>query len=169
MELVPIIKTLLFYGTIIFVTLIVISYVLSKIKNSSKRDEQKDHDLVPNYLNKPIPKQNIRVIKSEVKTKTVERPVQVKRVTREIPRTQIPNPKREYSEPAENSNIYYIKSHSKPQRQTRLEEIQSGPTMRDLKVSSQAKRFVVLNSNSAVEASTDGILNRFSKTYSYGR
>lgn len=163
MELVPIIKTFLFYGTLAFLLLFIVSYILSKIKNSNKREEDRLHDLVPNYVNKSQP--NIRVIKrSDPFEPRVSNVTSSRRETADVRSTRNTNEKTN----SVNPNIYYIKNSTKVKQPARFEDIQSGPTINELKVRTQTKRFEVINTNLQA-ASTDGILNRFSKSYSYGR
>lgn len=169
MELVPIIKTILFYGTIFFILVFTLSYILSKINNKKKSNSEKEIDLIPNYLNQPKPQRNIRVIKrSEPVVQTRRHVNEVKKI-----KTRVEPEKRrtvEKRRELDNPNIYYIKSHSRPQntRSTKnFHDIQSGPTMDELKAQMKKQRFVVLNSN--IQSSSDGLIHRFSKSYSYGR
>ena len=177
MELVPIIKTFLLYGSIFFTVMILISYILSKI-NNNKRNEDRMHDLVPNYLNKPKQNPNIRVIRRP-ETIVAKNPLPTA-YNREPERTVYRRESRENSinssahrtstseRTKENSNVYYIKSYSNDiPKSTKFAENQTGPTMDELRAISKAKRFVVLNTN--LESGTNVVLNRFSKSYSYGR
>jgi len=169
MELVPIIKTLLFYGSIFFTAVIVISFVLSKLKNSNK-SELKDYDLIPNYINKPTTvNQNVKVIKrSEIidnrrKTVIKEKPTYIKPI--DVNRNRNNEKKK-----LENPSIYYLDSRKNSSKTTRVNELRNGPTIEELKSESKAKRFTVLNEN--IESNnphTSYLENRFTKSFSYGR
>jgi len=169
MELVPIIKTILFYGTIFFIIVFTLSYILSKINNGKKNHNAKEIDLVPNYINKPQPQKNIRVIKRSEPTVATRKPTSEVRRTKtgvEPERRRTVEKRREIDNP----NIYYIRNHTKPQNvksSKNFHDIQSGPTMDELKAQMKQQRFVVLNSN--IQTGTDGLIHRFSKSYSYGR
>lgn len=169
MELVPIIKTLLLYGSIFFTAVIVISFVLSKLKNNNK-SELKEYDLVPNYINKPTAvKQNVKVIRrSEIiddrrKTVVREKPTYIKPI-------DVNRKRKDEKRKLENPSIYYLDSKKNSTRTTRVNELRNGPTIEELKSETKARRFTVLNEN--IESNnphTSYLENRFTKSFSYGR